>query len=126
MRVCRRIADGRIIESQSGDGTMDALIGNAQAAGLVLVEHEFLTLDDAEFGVALNAQIASEAPDADQREQAAKDAIQFGEGNIRMLKLLKAICVSNLAYRLNKAPGAVTNPELATERDRIAAIYRNL
>lgn len=125
-RICRRLSDQRIIESQSGGGSLDALIANATSAGLVLAEHEFVTLEDAEFNTALAAQITAELPNADQREQLAKDAIQTGEGNVKTLKLLKAICVSNLAWRLNKAPADVTNPELAAERDRIAAIYKTL
>lgn len=37
--------------------------------------------------------------------------------------LFKAKCISDLAFRLGKAPGQLTPTELNTERDRIAAIF---
>lgn len=41
-------------------------------------------------------------------------------------KLFRAKCVSDLAFRLGKAPGQLTGAELTAERDRLAAIYRAL
>lgn len=41
-------------------------------------------------------------------------------------KMFKAKCISDLAFRLGKAPGALTALELQAERDRIAAIYKAL
>ena len=41
-------------------------------------------------------------------------------------KKFRAKCLSDLAFRLNKAPGSVTIAEIDNERDRLAAIYRAL
>lgn len=46
--------------------------------------------------------------------------------NIDWRKLLKAKFISDLAFRLGKPPGALTAQELSAERNRIAAIYKNL
>ncbi len=39
-------------------------------------------------------------------------------------RVLKAKMISDLAFRLGKAPGALTSGEIAAERNRIAAIYK--
>lgn len=41
-------------------------------------------------------------------------------------KLFKAKLISDLAFRLGKAPGTLTVAELTAERDRIAAIFKVL
>lgn len=61
---------------------------------------------------------------ADQKEEDAKEALNGGVPQIDILRLLKAKFVSDLAWRLGKAPGALTGAELTAERNRIAAIYK--
>jgi hypothetical protein len=64
---------------------------------------------------------------ADEAEDACKAALLNGVSlGLDLRKLIKAKFVSDLAFRLGKAPGALTNAELQAERDRIAAIYKNL
>ncbi len=43
-----------------------------------------------------------------------------------MNRLFKAKVVSDLAFRLSKAPGALTSAEIAAERTRILNIYKSL
>jgi len=62
----------------------------------------------------------------EQLEVAAIAALNGGEGSVNVLKLLKAKFISDLAFRLNKAPGSLTTIELQNERARIASIYKNL
>lgn len=50
------------------------------------------------------------------------DAAQQFDG----AKMLKAKGLSDLAWRLGKAPGALTPAEIAAERTRIIAIYKAL
>lgn len=51
-----------------------------------------------------------------------------GVGNpaIDPRKVFKAKLISDLAFRLGVAPGALTGPQLLAERNRIAAIYKAL
>lgn len=63
-------------------------------------------------------------PTADDHEAIIKDF--FTRAPDRMIRLLKAKCISDLAFRLGKLPGQVTSAELIAERDRISQIYRNL
>lgn len=66
-------------------------------------------------------------PTADELEAEVQAALNGGSGpHIDMTKLLKAKFVSDLAWRLGKAPGALTGAELTAERNRIAAIYKAL
>lgn len=44
----------------------------------------------------------------------------------KVLKLIKAVVISNLAFRLGKPPSQLTQTELTNERQRIATIYKNL
>lgn len=46
--------------------------------------------------------------------------------NVDAFKLLKAKMISDLAFRLGVAPGALTGAQLGAERARIAAIYKAL
>jgi hypothetical protein len=41
-------------------------------------------------------------------------------------KIFKAKCLSDLAFRLGKPPGQLTAAEIAAERDRLVAIYKNI
>lgn len=41
-------------------------------------------------------------------------------------RLFRAKCISDLAFRLGKGPGQLTQAEIAAERDRLAAIYKAL
>lgn len=41
-------------------------------------------------------------------------------------KFFKAKCISDLAFRLGKPPGQLTAAEIAAERDRLIAIYKQL
>jgi hypothetical protein len=131
VRVCRRKSDGRIVESQSGDGGTNGLavlVQNATNAGLVLADYDFLLLDDAVFAADLAAQIAAEsALTQAQHEEEARRAVDTCDSTrVNAQRLFKAKCISDLAFRLNKAPGALTAGELSAERDRIAAIYKAL
>lgn len=65
-------------------------------------------------------------PSAQQLEDACKAAFNAGGGNVDLFKLVKALAIDREAYRLGKAPGALTAGELASLRDRIAAIYKAL
>lgn len=59
-------------------------------------------------------------------EAAALAALNGGGMAIDIVKLLKAKFVSDLAFRLSVAPGALTALQLQNERARIAAIYKAL
>lgn len=50
------------------------------------------------------------------------DAAQQFDGN----KVMRAKAISDLAWRLGKAPGSLTAPEIAAERLRIITIYKSL
>jgi hypothetical protein len=58
-------------------------------------------------------------PTAEELEQQCREAFNRD-------KLFRAKCISDLAFRLGKAPGQLSAAELAAERDRIAAIYKAL
>ena len=70
MRVLKRKSDARIIESQSGDGDLDVLIQNAEAAGLHAFDVEALVMDDAAFAEAMAEQHAGDMCAADRRRAA--------------------------------------------------------
>lgn len=53
-------------------------------------------------------------------------ALSGGTASVDPGKVIKAKFISDLAFRLGKAPGALTNGELTAERNRIAAIYKTL
>lgn len=53
------------------------------------------------------------------KETAARAAI---DGDKKFL----AKCISDLAFRLSKAPSALSAAEILAERDRIAAIYKDM
>lgn len=63
-----------------------------------------------------------------EKTAAAAAALNGGAGSngIDIQKLLKAKFISDLAFRLNVAPGALTPAQLLAERNRIAAIYAAL
>lgn len=63
---------------------------------------------------------------ADEHEQIAAGALNGGDYRADLMRLLKAKFISDLAFRLGKAPGALTPAELQAERTRIANIYRNI
>lgn len=42
------------------------------------------------------------------------------------MKLFRAKCISDLAFRLGKPPGQLTVEEIRAERDRLVAIYKAL
>ena len=70
---------------------------------------------------------ASQPPTADEIEAQVQAALNSGKGpHLDPFKLLKAKFISDLAFRLGKAPGALTGAELTAERNRIAAIYKAL
>ena len=78
------------------------------------IAEEFLPDDHPEVVAYLNRM-----PSSDELE--ARCRSMFDED-----KLFRAKCISDLAFRLGKAPGALTGAELSAERDRIAAIYKAL
>lgn len=77
---------------------------------------------------ALVAFLNPPAPTADDREAAALAALNGGgaSGAVDQQKLQKAIVVNFTARALGVAPGALTPAQLLAERNRIAAIYKNL
>jgi hypothetical protein len=67
------------------------------------------------------------APTANDKEAWARAALDASSaGSFDSMKLIKAKTISDLAFRLGKAPGALTAAEIQAERDRIAAIYKAL
>jgi hypothetical protein len=66
-------------------------------------------------------------PTPEELEAEVVTLLNGGDGpRIDWRKLIKAKFISDLAFRLGKAPGQLTNQELAAERNRIAAIYKAL
>lgn len=66
-------------------------------------------------------------PTPDQIESQVQALLNSGTGpDIDWPKLIKAKFISDLAWRLGVAPGALTGPQLTAERNRIAAIYKAL
>lgn len=66
-------------------------------------------------------------PTADQIEAQVQAVLNGGSAqHLDPFKLLKAKFISDLAFRLGKAPGSLTGAELTAERNRIAAIYKAL
>lgn len=64
---------------------------------------------------------------AEQSEADCQAALNDGANfHMDFRKLIKAKFISDLAFRLGKAPGALTAGELTAERNRIAAIYKTL
>lgn len=68
----------------------------------------------------------SRAQTADELEAAVLAALNGGGSRFDLLKLLKAKFISDLAWRLGVAPGALTLAQLNAERQRIANIYKAL
>lgn len=68
------------------------------------------------------------APSAAVREADCVASFNGGVpvGTLDIFKLVKAKALSDLAYRLGKAVGQLTNQEITTERDRLASIYKAL
>lgn len=64
--------------------------------------------------------------DKDAEARKAIDADPAVQPNIDLFKLIRAKAISDLAFRLGVAPGALTGAQLAAERNRIAAIYAAL
>lgn len=73
---------------------------------------------------------AASAPPSDvEKELACKDYLNGATSiawHLSIRKVLIAKAVSDEAYRLGKAPGALTVPELQALRQRIANIYKAL
>lgn len=65
-------------------------------------------------------------PTPEELEADALAALNGGAKRVDMMKLLKAKFISDLAWRLGKAPGTLTALEIAAERQRIANIYKAL
>lgn len=59
-------------------------------------------------------------------ENDCRAALNGGTREINLMKLLKAKFISDLSWRLGVAPGNLTNQQLLSERNRIAAIYKAL
>ena len=55
-----------------------------------------------------------------------RKALDAEPANVNRFKLIKAKAISDLAFRLGVAPGALTGTQIAAERNRIAAIYAAL
>lgn len=66
-------------------------------------------------------------PTLDELAADVEGLLDSGSGpRISWPKLFKAKVISELAFRLGKPPAQLTAQEFATERDRIAAIYKAL
>lgn len=76
-------------------------------------------------GHTITAYVAPVPPTPEELEAQAVAALNGG-GGFDMRKLFKAKFISDLAFRLGKAPGALTGAEITAERNRIAAIYKAL
>lgn len=75
-------------------------------------------------------QVLPQAVPADSQETSLLAALAAPAnpsfGGIDLLKLVKALAISNEAFRLGKLPGALTGAELTAMRNRLAAIYKAL
>jgi hypothetical protein len=65
-------------------------------------------------------------PTADELEALCQSLLSGNDVPISLAKVLKAKMVSDLAFRLGVAPGALTAAQLTAERNRIASIYKAL
>lgn len=68
----------------------------------------------------------SDPRNSNELEADCQGYLNGGASQIDPRKVMKAKFISDLAFRLGKAPGALTNAELLAERNRIAAIYKTL
>lgn len=75
-------------------------------------------------GVAAAAEAIANHPDQLEADCAAY--LNGGGTKIDIRKAFKAKVISDLAFRLGVAPGALTGAQLNAERNRIAAIYKAL
>lgn len=75
-------------------------------------------------GDPLNPIAVKSAPEIAATQTAQQDAAAAEAFDTA--KAIKAVALSNLAARLGKAPGALTNAEINAERTRILAIYKTL
>ena len=66
------------------------------------------------------------ATTADDFEVVCLNALNGGDPRIDLRRILKAKFISDLAWRLGKPPAQLTTDELMAERNRIAAIYKNI
>ena len=81
---------------------------------------------DAIGGAPVQAEIdAILSPVIDPQVECRK-ALDGTQANVNLWKLIKAKVISDLAFRLGVAPGALTPAQIATERNRISAIYAAL
>lgn len=89
---------------------------------------EEVELTPAEVAAAQALKAAEDAANhPDQLEAEVAAMLNGGNGpRIDWKKLIKAKVISDLAFRLGKAPGTLTGAELNAERNRIAAIYKAL
>lgn len=65
-------------------------------------------------------------PSATDLENDCLAALNGGAARIDVQKLMKAKVVSDLAFRLGVAPGALTVAQILAERTRLATIYKAL
>lgn len=81
-----------------------------------------------EFPGGIPSQADQDTWTAEYEAYLASDApkIEAAQRDFEVMKLFKAKCISDLAFRLGKAPGALTAGEISAERDRLAAIYKAL
>ena len=106
-------------------------MGNKSVLNVTTGEVEVLPMtpaEEAQAAISLaadNAAIAA-ANHPDQLETDCTNYLNGGGGKIDARKVLKAKFISDLAFRLGVAPGALTAQQLLNERNRIAAIYKSL
>lgn len=62
MRVCIIKATGRLLESQSGDGDLNALLTNAMAAGYQSTDVIVRRVNNDEFKTIMDAEVAAQPP----------------------------------------------------------------
>lgn len=81
---------------------------------VILAGGDFVVVDDV-------ATAPLPLPEFTQEQKEAEAQRRFDTD-----KLFRAKCISDLAWRLGKNPGALTSAELLAERNRIANIYKAL
>lgn len=75
MRVARLKSNGRVIETQSGRGNHDTLLGNAVAAGFAAEDVEVLEMADAAAAALINEQ-ALERQGFEEKRRAEYPALE--------------------------------------------------
>lgn len=117
-----RIADGVLLRH----GFMEFQLGAGEAKEDVLEEFNLEPLRARRLGAGVWEPIELTADDQENVCKAYLDGQSPVAPIFNLRRAFIAKAISDEAYRLGKAPGALTQTELANVRSRIAAIYKNL